>query len=86
MCMVRTTLFVPDGKFSQLTGGEVLAPSHVYSLGSVPLSVKAVLLKVNAMLVGVIAVDISSFLQARNTKSEAMKKRVLVMVNCSFFV
>ena len=77
---------VPAGKFSQLIGGEVLAPSQVYSFGNVPLSIKAVLLKVNGVLVGVMMVAISSFLQARNNQIEAMKKRVLVIVDCLFFV
>ena len=57
----------------------MLAPSQVYSFGSVPLSIKAVLLKVNGVLVGVMAVVISSFLQARDNQIEAMKKRVFVI-------
>ena len=61
----------------------MFAPSQVYSFGNVPLSVNAVLLKVNGVLVLVIAV-IESFLQERNTEIEAMKKRFFIILIINF--
>ena len=48
--MITAKDFVPVGASFHAMGGEMLAPSHVYFAGKIPLLVKAVLVAVNVLV------------------------------------
>lgn len=54
-CITTAKLVVPAGAFIQLSFGEMPVLSQVYSFGSVPLLVNAVLLAVKLLVVVIVA-------------------------------